>query len=305
MALSEEDRKEIQELLKTSLSGLPGIIDEKLQSWMKTEVAPMVSGAKKNTLTDVEEKLTVLSTAIEEIKTSQAQKTGLSGDDIDKVIAESLEKILGDSGDSPDGNKGGKGGKDDTGAAPFDVEKLKQDLFKEFEETQLTPLKNRVDAAEKAQETAVKEKQELEKKQLAATRDQAFINILGKSDLIATDAAKPAFRALVDEGLIQLSEDGAQYVVKERDRYDQADILVPAAERLEKLAGADQLKYYRPARGGSGTGSSPAANGNKSNPEYKILSPDDAEGMSSATVLEIMKQNPEELLNDLDKMATS
>lgn len=306
MALSDEDRTEIQGLLKTSLSGFPKVLDEKLQSWMKEEVIPMINGAKKGTLVDVETKLTNLSEAIEEIKTSQAQKTGMSGEDIDKAIATSLEKILGDSGDSSGGaNKDGKGGKDDSGAAPFDFEKLKQEISKEFEETKLNPLKSRLDAAEKAQETAEREKQELEKKQQATARDQAFIATLGKSNLIDTDAARPAFRTLVDEGLIQLSEDGSSYVVKERDKYDQGDVFVPAAERLEKLAAADQLKYYRPARGGSGTGSSPATNPTKSAPEYKVISPDDVEGMDAGTVLERMKENPDDFLSDLDKLATS
>lgn len=296
MALDDQDIQKIQGLITKTFEGLPTVLDEqlnsKLKTWMKDEVIPMINGAKKSTLGDLEEKLGTIQETVAGLQKAQTENTPV---DVEAAIAAGLEKILGD--DQPDA-KDKKQPKEG-----IDLEQLKKDMFAEFQTQFVDPLKQRVDQAEADKAKALEDFQAIEKRQAEQKRDTDFIGLLSKNDGIANDAAKLAFRAMVDEGLIQPSTDGTRYVVKERDKYDQEDIFTDATERLEQLVKHDSLKFFRPARQGTGTNSAPANNGTPANPTYKVIdptSPPDANSM-----LETMKSNPDELLADLDKLATS
>ena len=297
MALDDQDIQKIEGLIKTTFQSLPTVLNEKLERWMETEVIPMINGAKRSTLVDVENKLGVIQTTVADLQKNQEEREPV---DIEAAISASLEKILGESGEQEGSNSEKK--TEQSPNSGLDVERLKKDLFAEFQTKFMDPLKQRVDQAEADRERAVEEKQAIEAKQSAQQRDDGFIQLLSKHDAIASDAAKQAFRTMVDEGLIQSSSDGSRYVVKGRDKYDQEDVFTPASDVLDQLVQHDSLRYFRPARQGTGVNSTPAKNGAVTS-DYKVIDP--SASLAGDQVLELMKQNPDDFLQDLDNLATA
>ena len=174
-----------------------------------------------------------------------------------------------------------------------------------FTDEHLTPLKKLVDSERTARETAEQGRQLLERQQLEQKRDTDFIQALVNTGQVESGAGQLALTALVNGGHIKASEDGSNYVVMGKDEYNINDVEYPATGKVGDLIKVEALKYFRPARSGSGTNSTPASQ--PAGPAtLQVLDDSATDGaIDNQSALKLMASDPDKLLADLETIHAS
>mgnify|MGYP001791213589 FL=1 len=303
MALDESDIQQISGLIATAFTEqLPQVMDKRLGDFLKQDVVAMVNGAKANTMGTLGEQLTAIKASMDELENASAGGgEQITADGLKASIKSVLEEVLTEKpGENPAGGK--EGGNANGG---FDPDVFKAELLKSFTEEHLKPLKQLVDSERTARETAEQGRQRLERQQAEQARDSNFIRSLVKTGQVDSDAGPLALAALLKGNHIKPSEDGSSYIVMGKDNYGIDDVEYSATEKIGDLIKVDELKYFRPARAGSGTNSTPASQ--PAGPAtLQVLDDSATDGaIDNQSALKLMASDPDKLFADLETIHAS
>lgn len=291
MPLEQNDINQIQDIISKQ-------IGDALNSFLKESVAPMVSGATKRALSEAPQLTEAqLRDQLEEFKTSIAQNYANPSDLVNNAVSMVLEQLatMPDDEDEKPSKK----------SKAIDVESLtediKQDLMRQFEETKLTPLTQKLTAYERELEQERQARASAEKATKIARRNQNFIDALIKSGQIDPAAAELALDTALKKGYIAPTEDESGFVVEEMDRFGIDKVYIPAADKIEDILSKPELQYFRPARSGTGTGATPGVRTNTGiGPNLQILPATNPEEVSAEELLRAYESGKgEQVLGDL------
>ena len=303
MALDESDIQQISGLIATAFTEqLPQVMDKRLGEFLKKDVVGMVNGAKANTMGTLGEQLTAIKASMDDLKNaSTGGGEQITADGLKASIKSVLEEVLTEEPGTGEG--AGKTGQE--GNNSFDPDAFKAELLQAFTDEHLTPLKKLVDSERTARETAEQGRQLLERQQLEQKRDTDFIQALVNTGQVESGAGQLALTALVNGGHIKASEDGSNYVVMGKDEYNINDVEYPATGKVGDLIKVEALKYFRPARSGSGTNSTPASQ--PAGPAtLQVLDDSATDGaIDNQSALKLMASDPDKLLADLETIHAS
>lgn len=290
-------------LEQSDLDQIKGLITDSFSDFLKTQVAPMVSGATKRALSEapqltadtLQEQLETLTRNLQE----QAKPV-----DTAKLVQDSVNAVLQQLADMPDEDQPAGAAGAGKQAQAVDADALREQIKRELEEStkaenakfrkQLEAMQAKAEAAEQAAEA---ERQ----RSLIANRDKGFVESLLKTGAIDPGAGQLALQAAISAGhIIPHPENPGEFVVKEKDSLGLDDVYVPATDRLEQILDKPELQYFRPARSGTGTGASPARNLRpQSGPQLQVLPSEGADELSADALFQAMQADPGKVLADL------
>jgi|688.fasta_scaffold07955_21 hypothetical protein len=290
MPLEQTDIEQIQSIINNQISSA-------LTDFLKESVAPMVSGATKRALSEAPQLTEAqLKDQLESFKASIAANYADPSELVNNAVSMVMEQLasMPDDDDKPS-----------KASQPIDVEyltqEIKQDLMRQFEETKLNPLTQKLTAYERELEQERQARTAAEKATMIANRNQRFIDQLIKSGQVDPAAAELALDTAIKKGYIKESEDGSSFVVEEMDRFGIEKVLLPATDKLDDILQKPELQYFRPARSGTGTGATPGMRTSTgAGPNLQILPTTNPEEVSAEELLRAYESgNGEKVLGDL------
>jgi hypothetical protein len=294
MPLEQEDLKQISDLLKEQLA-------EFRVEFLKTEVAPMVSGATKRALTEAPQ---ITSQQFEEQLAKLAESIQANQVDSAKLVQDAVSAVLQQLADMPDEEQPRKTGQDQSA---FDPEafrtQLQQEFMAEFEKTKLKPLTQKLSTYEDQLKAERDAREAAEKRNTINTRNQKYIDALIKSGQVDAGAAEMALDTAIKRGYLKPSEDESDFVVERQDKYGIETSLVSAIDHLTELVESKpEFQYFRPARAGTGFNSQPGINRTTppGQPDLKVLTSTDPDAISGEFLLEAFRDGKgADVLKDL------
>jgi hypothetical protein len=290
MPLEQTDIDQIQSIINSQISSA-------LSDFLKDSVAPMVSGATKRALSEAPQLTEAqLKDQLENFKASIAANYADPSELVNNAVSMVMEQLA----SMDDDDKSSK-----SSQQPIDIEyltqEIKQDLMRQFEETKLNPLTQKLTAYERELEQERQARADAEKATMIASRNQRFIDQLIKSGQVDPAAAELALDTAIKKGYIKESEDGSSFVVEEMDRFGIEKVFLPATDKLDDILQKPELQYFRPARSGTGTGATPGMRTNTGvGPNLQILPTTNPDEVSAEELLRAYESgNGEKVLGDL------
>jgi hypothetical protein len=291
MPLEQTDIDQIQSIINNQISSA-------LTDFLKESVAPMVSGATKRALSEAPQLTEAqLKDQLENFKASIAANYADPSELVNNAVSMVMEQLASMDDDDDKSSKSSQ--------QPIDIEyltqEIKQDLMRQFEETKLNPLTQKLTAYERELEQERRARADAEKATMIANRNQRFIDQLIKSGQIDPAAAELALDTAIKKGYIKESEDGSSFVVEEMDRFGIEKVFLPATDKLDDILQKPELQYFRPARSGTGTGATPGMRTNTGvGPNLQILPTTNPDEVSAEELLRAYESgNGEKVLGDL------
>jgi hypothetical protein len=275
-------------LLESDISQIETIISEQLgkalDSFLKESVAPMVSGATKRALSEAPQVTEAqLKEQLEAFRASIADPSDL----VNHAVSQVLERLSTVDDDQYPG--------DNTVDVDAISAAIQAKLGKELENER------------KLLESERKARAEAERQHKLVTRDRGFVEALIKSGKVAPDMADVALDIALKKGYILPSEDESSFEVEEPDRFGLGTERKPALEKLEDILNRPEMQYFRPARAGTGTGSTPGQRVNQGmGAGFQVLSSTDPEDIKAEDLLRAYESgNGDKVFADLRLLQSS